>query len=189
MTAPTVLVVEDDPELADLYSTWLGEEYDVRVAHTAADALHELDAAVSVALVDRKLPDRDGDDLLVDIQNERPNVRVAVVTGIEPGFDIIDMGFDTYLVKPVTRDAILDTVSRLLARAVYSEEIREFFSLASKRAALETEMSQDELAENDAYRELVERMRTRQQELSDLLSRLNTNDFIAVFRDLSDELE
>ncbi|MEE6210562.1 HalX domain-containing protein [Salarchaeum sp. III] len=184
----TVLVVEDERDLADLYKSWLSADYDVRVAGTAEGALDAIDATVDVALVDRRLPEMDGDELLAALQDTNPDLRVALVSGIEPDFDIIGLGFDAYVVKPVSRTELHDVVRRLLARAVYSDEIQEFFALASKRAALEAEKSQAELANSDAYHDLVDRIRSRRAELDDLLSQLTTDDFVAVFRELNDGL-
>ncbi|GAA0654987.1 HalX domain-containing protein [Salarchaeum japonicum] len=185
---PTVLVVEDERDLAALYESWLSADYAVRVANTGAEALDAMDATVDVALVDRRLPEMDGDELLAALQDTNPGLRVALVSGIEPDFDIIGLGFDAYVVKPVSRTELHDVVRRLLTRAVYSDEIREFFALASKRAALEAEKSEAELEESDAYHDLVNRIQARRAELDDLLSRLTTDDFVAVFRELSDEV-
>lgn len=186
---PTVLVVEDERDLADLYETWLADDYDVRVALTGEDAVDLLDGDVDVALVDRRLPDRHGDEVLADIGADYPGVRVGMVSGVEPGFNIIDLGFDAYVVKPVSRDDLRDLVERLLARAAYTREMREFFSLASKRATLEAEKTDAELAESDAYSDLVARLETRRESLDDLLANLTTDDYVAVFRELDDELD
>jgi len=185
---PTVLVVEDERDLADLYQSWLSADYDVRVANTGEDALAAINETVDVALVDRRLPEMDGDELLTALQDTNPGLRVALVSGMEPDFDIIDLGFDAYVVKPVSRTELHNVVCRLLARAVYSDEIREFFALASKRAALEAEKTEAELENSDAYHDLVDRIRARRAELDDLLSQLTTDDFAAVFRELSDEV-
>ncbi|QDX40840.1 HalX domain-containing protein [Salarchaeum sp. JOR-1] len=186
---PTVLVVEDEHDLAALYQSWLSADYDVRVANTGADALAAVDATVDVALVDRRLPETDGDELLCALHDTNPGLRVALVSGIEPDFDIISLGFDAYVVKPVSRTELHDVVRRLLTRAVYSGEIREFFALASKRAALEAEKSDEELAESAAYDDLVDRIGARRAELDDLLSRFTTEDFVAEFRELNDEVQ
>lgn len=56
---PLVLVVEDEPDLADLYAAWLGDEYRVRTAYGGQEALDELDEAddeVDAILLDRRMP-------------------------------------------------------------------------------------------------------------------------------------
>ena len=96
MSDPTVLVVEDEPDIAALYSGFLEERYDVTVAETATEAVDRVDAAVDVVLLDRRLPDGSGDDVLEHIRESGYDCRVAMVTAVEPDFDIIDMGFDLY---------------------------------------------------------------------------------------------
>jgi len=104
---PLVLVVEDEPDLADLYAAWLGDEYRVRTAYGGQEALDELDEAddeVDAILLDRRMPGLSGDEVLAAVRERGIDCRVAMVTAVEPDFDILKMGFDDYLVKPVTSD-------------------------------------------------------------------------------------
>ena len=61
---PTVLVVDDDRQLADLYAAWLRGEYDVRTAYGGEEAIEAMSGAVDVALVDRLMPRIPGDEVL-----------------------------------------------------------------------------------------------------------------------------
>ena len=64
-TQTTVLVVEDDADLAALYAEWLADDYDVRVAHSGKEALSVLaDVDVDVALLDRRMGTISGDEVL-----------------------------------------------------------------------------------------------------------------------------
>ncbi|MDH5019995.1 HalX domain-containing protein [Halobacterium rubrum] len=180
----TVLVVEDERELADLFADWLATSYDVRTAYTADGALAKLDDAVDVVLLDRRLPERSGDDVLDEIRTEGYDCQVAMVTAVDPDFDVLELGIDSYVVKPVERAELDDLVSRLLARSLYSEEVQEFFALASKRATLETSKSADELAENDRYDELCAAIEETRDGLDTLVEDLDDDDFLAVIRGL-----
>jgi DNA-binding response OmpR family regulator len=182
----TVLVVEDERELADLFADWLATSYDVRTAYTADGALAELDDAVDVVLLDRRLPERSGDDVLDEIRTEGYDCQVAMVTAVDPDFDVLELGIDAYVVKPVERAELDDLVSRLLARSLYSEEVQEFFALASKRATLETSKSADELAENDRYDELCAAIEEKRDGLDTLVDDLDDDDFLAVIRGLGE---
>ena len=158
---PLVLVVEDEPDLADLYAAWLGDEYRVRTAYGGQEALEELDAVddeVDAILLDRRMPGLSGDEVLSAVRERGIDCRVAMVTAVEPDFDILKMGFDDYLVKPVTSDTLKETVSGLLRRGEYDTEMQELFSLTSKKAMLETEKSATELADNDEYQRLTDRI-------------------------------
>ncbi|TKX52052.1 response regulator, partial [Halorubrum sp. SS7] len=60
---PLVLVVEDEPDLADLYAAWLGDEYRVRTAYGGREALDQLDETddeVDAILLDRRMPGLSG---------------------------------------------------------------------------------------------------------------------------------
>ncbi|WP_416839459.1 response regulator transcription factor [Haloferax sp. DFSO52] len=182
---PLVLVVEDEPDLADLYATWLRDDYRVRVAYGGREALDELDDEVDVVLLDRRMPDLSGDEALTEIRNHGFDCRVAMVTAVEPDFDIIAMGFDDYLVKPVSREALTDTVSNLILRNTYDVGIQDLFSLASKKALLESEKDETTLKDNDEYQRLTEQLDRLKNELDDTLSQLDNNKGIAaVYRDI-----
>ena len=151
---PLVLIAEDETDLADLYSTWLSEEYRVRTANGGAEALERLDEDVEVVLLDRRMPDISGDEVLEELRERGIDCRVVMVTAVEPDFDIVEMGFDDYLVKPVSRDALRETVSNLLLRSEYDSGVQKLFALSSKKALLEAEKSAIDLEDNEDYREL-----------------------------------
>jgi DNA-binding response OmpR family regulator len=182
----TVLVVEDERELADLFTDWLSDSYDVRTAYSATDALEKLDEEVDVVLLDRRLPERSGDELIEVVEEQNYDCLVAMVTAVDPDFDMLELGFDAYVVKPVERPELEALVNRLLARSLYSEEVQRYFSLASKRATLETSKTDQELAENDRYEALCAELDEMREELDQLVSRLDEDDFLAVLHDLKE---
>jgi len=180
----TVLVVDDERDLADLYAAWLGEGYDVRVAYGGERALELIDDTVDVALVDRLMPDRSGDEVVEEIRARGFDCRVAMVTAVEPDFDILDLGFDDYVVKPVRREELLDVVETLLTRETYDSQLQEYFSLISKRAALETQKSERELADSEEYGELTARIDALDADLSETTAALDDRDFEVALRQL-----
>ena len=188
---PLVLVVEDEPDLADLYAAWLGDEYRVRTADGGQEALEQLDEAdddVNAILLDRRMPGLSGDEVLSAVRERGIDCRVAMVTAVEPDFDILKMGFDDYLVKPVTSDTLKETVSGLLRRGEYDTEMQELFSLTSKKAMLETEKSATELADNDEYQRLtdrIEELRSRADESLEAVTE-DDDDFEKLFQEFDD---
>ncbi|MCQ4333548.1 HalX domain-containing protein [Natronomonas sp. F2-12] len=169
---PTVLVVDDEPDLADLYAAWIDEQYDIRTAYGGDEAFDALCSGIDVALIDRLMPRTSGDELLSHIRESGYDCRVAIVTAVEPDFDIIGMGFDEYLVKPIRRAEINEVLDSLVSRSEYDEKLQEFFALASKRAALRTEKNPRELEESNAYAELTaefERLRVELERTADQL--------------------
>ena len=185
MTAPrTVLIVDDKRDVADTYAIWLRDEYEVRTAYSGAEALEQLDAAVDVVLLDRRMPDLHGDEVLERIRDRDLDCRVAMVTAVEPDFDIIGMGFDTYLVKPVFGDELLETIDHLLARTEYESDVREYFALASKKSILEAEKTRAELEASDEYAALMERLSDIRAELDAVLAGFEVDDYSVAFRDI-----
>ena len=181
---PLVLVVEDEPDLADLYATWLRDDYDVRVAYGGREALDSLDNDVSVVLLDRRMPDLSGDEVLAALRERGIECRVAMVTAVEPDFDIIEMGFDDYLVKPVSKDALHDTVSNLLVRNEYDHGVQRLFALASKKALLESEKSEAELEDHEEYQTLSRELERLRSEVDDTFAQLDEEkDFEALYRE------
>jgi DNA-binding response OmpR family regulator len=173
---PLVLVVEDERDLAELYTTWLSEPYRVRTAHDGGEALDELDDEVRVVFLDRRMPDLSGDEVLDAIRERGLGCRVAMVTAVEPDVSVIDMGFDDYLVKPVSREELTATVSNLLARDAYDEGISRLFSLASKRAVLEAETPTSTLESSEKYQQLLDDIDSLRAELDDKLAQLDGSD-------------
>jgi DNA-binding response OmpR family regulator len=184
MTAPVVLVVDDERELADMYSTWLADEYAVRTAYSGQEAIDKFDGDVDVALLDRRIPDMSGDEVLQQIRSTDSDCRVAMIMAVEPDFDVLDMGFDDYLVKPVFEDDLHGVVDRLLQRATYDDQVREYFSLASKKAVLETHKSDAELASNEEYTELTEDLSELEANLESVTEEMAPDDFESAFRDI-----
>ena len=195
MTAGTILVVEDDTSVTKLYMQFLEPEYTVLTAETTQEGIdtllgeHSSDddpstTAVDAVLLDRRLPDAPGEEVLDFIEEQRFDCRVAMVTGVEPDFDIVDMGFDLYIVKPVTRSELLEAVETLFVRSEYGGLLREAASLASKRALLESEKSEAELEASHEYATLLERMSELDDELLDLAGSLSSDDYRVMFRDL-----
>ncbi|RLM94770.1 response regulator [Halobellus sp. Atlit-38R] len=187
---PLVLVVEDEPDLADLYATWLRDDYRVRVAYGGREALDELDDQVDVVLLDRRMPDLSGDEALEAIRDRGVECRVAMVTAVEPDFDIVKMGFDDYLVKPVSRESLKETVENLLLRNTYDDGIQELFSLSSKKAILESEKDAATLEEHEEYQKLSDRVDELRSQLDQALVEFDDeHDMTAMYRDLGDDFD
>jgi len=194
MTSKTILVVEDETSVTKLYVQFLEPEYTVLTAETAQDGIDILlgngeaadagAAEIDAVLLDRRLPDAPGEEVLDLIEQENFDCRVAMVTGVEPDFDIVDMGFDLYIVKPVTRSEFLEAVETLFVRSEYGGLLREAASLASKRALLEAEKSDTELEASEEYGTLLDRMGELDDELLDLAGSLSSDDYRVMFRDL-----
>ncbi|MFB6075003.1 MAG: response regulator transcription factor [Haloarculaceae archaeon] len=177
----TVLVVDDERDVADLYATWLRDEYEVEVAYGGEDAVDLLGPSLDVVLLDRQMPDLPGDRVLDEIDDCDLDCRVVMVTAVDPDFDIVEMPFDDYLTKPVQRDALFDTVEEMRTRSTYDDQLQRYYALASKKATLETEKSPTELDASEEYTEISERVERLREQADATASEFD--DFESVFQE------
>jgi DNA-binding response OmpR family regulator len=181
---PTILVVEDEQALIELYVRWLDDEYTVLTAGGGEEALETFDSEVDVVLLDRLMPGMSGDEVLQEIRSRASTCKVAMVTAVEPDFDVITMGFDDYLTKPVEREELLDTIQRLLSRSQFDEIEQELYALSSKQAALRASKPKEELEDNDEFGQLQGRIRELRDDLDTTLPEMNDDEFVAMVRDI-----
>jgi DNA-binding response OmpR family regulator len=172
----TVLVVEDEKHLADLYADCLSRSYEVRTAYGGAEGLEMLAPDVDVALIDRRMPVVSGNEVLAEIEERGLPCRVAMVTAVDPDFDIIDMGCDDYLVKPIARADLLDIVDRLMTVIEYDERVQELTGKKLKRNVLQVEKNPSELAESEEFGRLEAEIAELEDEVEGLAGELGTDD-------------
>jgi len=187
MSDSVVLIVEDEPDVAETYRLWLEDRYEVRVARNGDEGLEQLDESVAVVLLDRMMPGLSGDEMLERIREEGLDCRVAMVTAVEPDFDILEMGFDAYLSKPVKSDQLGATVENLLERSEYDSLLQEYYALIEKEATLQSTKTAVELEDSTEYRGLTSRIEELREQLSETLGGIEDDeDFIATIRELND---
>ena len=180
----TVLIVDDEQPITDAYAQWLENDYEVRTAYSGSEALEELDETVDVVLLDRRMPDLSGEDVLTEIHEQELTCRVALVSAVEPDFDILELGFDAYLEKPVSEARELrETVETLLRRSTYDAQMQQFLSLATKKAALESKKSQEDLDANDEYAAMQSKLADLREQLSTTATQMDDEDLRAEFYD------
>jgi len=172
-TKATVLVVDDETSLADLYAHWLSEDYEVLTAYGGEQALEQIDDDVDVVLLDRRMPGLSGDEVLERVRERNYDVRVAMVTAVDPDFDIIDMQCDDYLVKSVTREDLVETVEFLLKLDEYDEKQNELTAKKIRRNVLEVEKTEEELNNSQAFAELQREITSLEEELGEMSEELD----------------
>jgi len=185
--SPVILIVEDEPDVAETYERWL-QDYDVRRAETGDEALSHLDETVDVVLLDRMLPGMSGTEVLDEIRSRKLDCRVAMVTAVDPSFDIIEMGFDEYVTKPPEREQLRGTVETLLHRATLDGDLQEYYSLVARRATLEAEFTADRLESNEEYTDLIDRIETHRATVDDSMGDMGSDsEFVGAVREIMDD--
>ena len=133
------------------------------------------------------MPGMSGDEVLEAVRERSSKCKVAMVTAVEPDFDVLRMGFDDYLTKPVEQETLLEAIERLLSRSAYAELEQELYALVSKQAVIESSKSEEELTDNEEFVELESRIAALRAELDDTLSEIENDEFVAMVRDLESE--
>ena len=122
----TILVVEDDPSVGDLWArTLAGAGYVVRLAADAVEGARLLaDWQPSVAICDVHLPGASGLWLLDLIQHHFPTTAIVLATTDDelPPHEELRPAIVAYLLKPVGRDELLAAVETAVAWAVRARE-------------------------------------------------------------------
>ena len=120
MKTVRILVVDDDPVVQRSCERILGQDYDVRVAASGAEGLSLLAGEpFDLALVDLKLPDVCGMEILRQAPDRFPDLPIIVITGystIKSAVGAIKMGAFDYVAKPFTPDEIEAVVEKALRR-------------------------------------------------------------------------
>lgn len=117
-----VLVVEDDPAIANLVRTALeARGAQVAVAQTASEAVSRAaELSPQVILLDLGLPDADGIEVVRRVRTWSQTLPIIVVSARSEDADKIgalDAGADDYLVKPFSVGELLARVRVALRRA------------------------------------------------------------------------
>ena len=129
MPAARVLVVDNDPIVADSLAEFLCEEgHEGATAYNAAEALATLsrdDKPFDVVISDVSMPGTDGIALLRQIGRAHPGVAVIMLTGygtIEQAVEALRLGACDYLTKPLVDDELRVALERALRqRALLAE--------------------------------------------------------------------
>lgn len=165
----TVLVVEDQPDLARAYTEILSTQYSVRKALGGEEALEMADNEVDVVLLDRRMPGMSGDEVLANLVERGISVKVAMLTAVEPDVDIVDLPFDDYKIKPVNNDELIGLIEVLMRRAEYDNTSQQFFRLAAKKKTLESAGKDD----TEAYQQLNEQLQDLRDDVDETLEELS----------------
>jgi len=178
-----VLVVDDESDVADLYALRLQEKYNPVTAYGGRDAIEKMNEHVSAVLLDRRMPDMHGDDVLAELRERGYDCPVIMVTAVDPDLNILEMDFDDYLNKPVYEETLFRTLDQHISDRHRNEDLERFLAMMSKLIVLEEEHSADELREHTEYRalksqskELASQLRA---EVDDLESIVRTHQEIA----------
>jgi two-component system, repressor protein LuxO len=118
---PSVLVVEDSAPQTALYQQYLKhEKIKLSFASSGKEAIDSIkQSPPNLILLDLKLPDMEGKDILNWVKNEGFPCSVIVITGhgsVDVVVDIMRIGAQDFLEKPVSANRLRTTINNLLER-------------------------------------------------------------------------
>jgi DNA-binding response OmpR family regulator len=113
-----ILILEDDLQLQSILTTMLSQQHHCYGARTLADAYQQLEKhAFDLVLVDRKLPDGDGLEILGYIHDMLPQTKLLALTSqakVEDRVVGLEQGADDYLAKPFSMAELKLRIQKLL---------------------------------------------------------------------------
>jgi len=122
-----ILIVDDDENIRKVLKTILEEEgYAVDEAENAKKAIEKSRRHVyNLALIDIRLPDMEGIELLTKMKDTVPKMRKIIITGyptLQNAIEAVNRGADAYILKPFDMEKVLATIKEQLRK--YEEEKR-----------------------------------------------------------------
>jgi two-component system response regulator AtoC len=146
-----ILAVDDDENIRKVIVAILEDEgYTVESVGTAKEAIEKSKRKFyNLALIDIRLPDMEGIELLTKFRETTPRMRKVIVTGyptLQNAVDAVNKGADAYIVKPFDVEKVLKTIQEQLSKQQtekeYSQErVAEFIEARVRELDMEKEAS------------------------------------------------
>lgn len=116
-----ILVVDDDETIRETVYTILTDKgYDVDTAGSGKEAITKTrQEHYNLMLVDMRLPDMEGTELLTRIQDTTPRIRKIIITGhptLKNAISAVNQGADAYIMKPFDVEKTLNVIEEQLEK-------------------------------------------------------------------------
>ena len=130
MVRKSILIVDDDRGILKSFKDILEPEgYSVDTAETALEAVEKSKAhPYNLAIIDIKLRDIEGTDLLARVHEILPRARKIMITGypsLENAVDSVNFQADAYVIKPVSPENFLKVVAENMDKQLETERMNE----------------------------------------------------------------
>jgi DNA-binding NtrC family response regulator len=117
----SILVVDDDADVRKSLSSILSKEgYSVETVENGKQATRISEKSrFDMALIDIKLPDMEGTELLRKLKENQPHMIKIVITGfptLENAMETVNEGADGYILKPFDTEKLLEMIRKHLKR-------------------------------------------------------------------------
>jgi putative two-component system response regulator len=127
----TLLIVDDEAAIRRLLRQKLSREgYQCEEANDAEQTLNTLETSpIALVILDIKMPDKSGTELLPEIKSVYPDTAVIMATAVNDinvAIQCLKQGADDYLCKPFNLEEVSLAVQRALERRHLQLELREY---------------------------------------------------------------
>jgi DNA-binding NtrC family response regulator len=137
-----ILIIDDDENIRKVQTAILEDnDYEVDTAASGSEAIAKSQKNhYDLMLIDIRLPDIEGTDLLIKVQETTPKIRKILVTGyptLQNAVTAVNRGADAYILKPFDVEKMLDTIKEQLEkqkneRKFSEERVAEFIETRVK---------------------------------------------------------
>lgn len=190
-----IIIVDDHSLIAEGVSNMLRYNSEIEVVATytsGKDLLKGLEQIMpNIVLMDINMPEMQGDELAAIIKPKYPDLKIIALTSFDNIFYIKTMlqhKIEGYILKSITREALVDAITFVNSGGVYIEEtvqklIREDETIAKRQKAIGSMLTKREkeilqlLAANHTSAEIAEKLflskRTVEHHRESILSKLD----------------
>ena len=146
-----ILIIDDDENIRKVLTTILEDEgYDVESVDTAKKAIERTRRKFyNLALIDIRLPDMEGIELLTKMKNTTPKIRKIIITGyptLQNAVEAVNRGADAYIMKPFDMGKVLEEIKDQLKKQqkekrYNQEKVAEFIETRVRELDIEKEVT------------------------------------------------
>ncbi len=139
----SVLIVDDDPSIRKVLAAILEEKgYKIDTAETGKQAIQKSKTKFfNLALLDVRLPDMEGTELLTQMKQTTPPMIKIMVTGypsLQNAVEALNKGANAFIIKPLNIDQALMIIEKLLEKQKESltmtqDKIADFIETRAKQ--------------------------------------------------------
>jgi DNA-binding NtrC family response regulator len=138
-----IIIIDDDENIRKVLTAILEDKgYSIEAVGSATEAIKRTEKRFyNLALIDIRLPDMEGINLLTKIKETTPRMRKIIITGyptLQNAVDAVNKGADAYIMKPFDVEKVMSTIREQLRK----QELEKKFSQDKVAEFIETRVKE-----------------------------------------------
>ncbi len=155
----TLLILDDEELIRKGIRTLIDhEKLSITQVVEAEDGLRGLELVskydVDLVLADINMPRLDGLEFAKRAKRQKPDIKIALITGydlLEYAISAVKIGVDDYVLKPVSRTDVVETLTKLIDKKKENQNQAEILQIISNFSGDDTEAVNAQKTEIDNY--------------------------------------